>query len=161
MKDNLWTNCGRGYAASGQWTREFPGVMPEGDNHLQITAKHDLRVIVTLGTATFVIWNVEAHDGDPLVCGTTRKEGLEHAWEPWACPSQRCALQRRPICVGLDVMGRHGSRCCRQRAPQPPPTNATEHGFEPRSLLACRGAVAFVFLGCLSNRSNGGVQALT
>ena len=35
-------------------------------------------------------------------------------------------------------------------------THATEHGSEPRSRLACRGAIAFVFLGCKSNRPNGG-----
>ena len=39
-------------------------------------------------------------------------------------------------------------------------TRATEHGFEPRSRLACRGDVAFVFLGCLPNQSNGGRKLL-
>ena len=39
-------------------------------------------------------------------------------------------------------------------------THATEHGFEPRSRLACRGAVAFVILGCLPNRPNGGCGRL-
>ena len=39
-------------------------------------------------------------------------------------------------------------------------TRATEHGFEPRSRLGCRGAVAFVFLGYTPNRSNGGCRLL-
>ena len=37
-------------------------------------------------------------------------------------------------------------------------THAMEYGFEPRSRLACHGAVAFVLLGCKSNRSNGGCR---
>ena len=36
-------------------------------------------------------------------------------------------------------------------------THTTEHGFEPRSRLACHGAVAFVILGCKSIRPMGGV----
>ena len=39
-------------------------------------------------------------------------------------------------------------------------THSTEHGFKPRSRLAWRGAVAFVFLGCLPNPSNGGCRLL-
>ena len=37
-------------------------------------------------------------------------------------------------------------------------THATDHGFEPRSWLACHGAVAFVILGCLPNRPDGGCR---
>ena len=39
-------------------------------------------------------------------------------------------------------------------------THATEHGFEPRSRLACRGVVAFVILGCLPNQPNGGCRLI-
>ena len=39
-------------------------------------------------------------------------------------------------------------------------TRATEHRFETKSRLACRGVVAFVFMGCLPNRANGGCMLL-
>ena len=39
-------------------------------------------------------------------------------------------------------------------------THVTEHGFEPRSWLACRGAIAFVFLGYTPSRSNRGCRLL-
>ena len=39
-------------------------------------------------------------------------------------------------------------------------THATEHGFEPKSRLACHGAVTFVILWCKSNRPSGGCRLL-
>ena len=39
-------------------------------------------------------------------------------------------------------------------------THTTERRFETRSRLACRGVVAFVFMGCLPDRANGGCSYL-
>ena len=67
--------------------------------------------------------------------------------------SSKIALCPPPPPSGYPAGGWVSQTPFRANSNSPPPP-----GFEPRSRLACRGAVAFVLLRCRSNRSNGGCR---